>query len=353
MGKSSDKGNEKSVRRIEIVSRLKDDDGNVLFDMDKLQDILKSKERVIKEFLYIIHDKDEYEETTEKHQKGDLKPAHIHLLLRFEEGQPQKIKYIAKWFGIPENFLSVIKGNWNAACLYQIHFNAEDKFQYDISEVTTSPNFDYNALIEEAQRQIEEQNAPAIDIIVSRILSGDIKEYRKTLDIDGKTLVKYSQRIENAFRYYAERQQVTRKERQTEVIFITGKPGCGKTTLARKIAENKGLEYFCSSGSNDILDSYSQQNCLILDDIRPSCLGLSDLLKMLDPHVASTVKSRYKNKYVNCDLVILTTVLDIDTFYKNVFAENDEPITQLKRRCQTYIKMWEDSIEISVWDKKR
>lgn len=74
---------------------------------------------------------------------------------------------------------------------------------------------------------------------------------------------------------------------------------------------------------------------------------------MLFYNVASTVKSRYKNKYVNCDLVILTTVLDIDTFYKNVFAENDEPITQLKRRCQTYIKMWEDSIEISVWDKKR
>lgn len=345
------KGNEKTVRRIEIVSRLKDDNGNVLFDMDKLPIILKEKEKVIKDYCYIIHDKDVYEETTEKHQEGDLKPAHIHLLLRFKEDQPQKIKYIAKWFGIAENFLSTIKGDWNSACLYQIHFNAEDKFQYDVSEVTA--NFDYKALVEEAQRQKAEMNAPAIDIIISKILSGDIREYRKTLDIDGRTLVKYSQKIENAFRYYAERQQVTRKERQTEVIFITGESGSGKTTLAKKIAENRGLEYFISSGSNDILDSYSQQPCLILDDIRPSSLGLSDLLKMLDPHVASTVKSRYKNKYVNCMLIILTTILPIDVFYKNVFQENDEPVTQLKRRCQTYIKMGRDYIEISIWDKNR
>lgn len=351
MANESNKGNEKTVRRIEIVSRLKDNEGNILFDMDKLPGVLKEKEKIIRDYCYIIHDKDVYEETTEKHKKGDLKPAHVHLLLRFKDDQIQRVKYIARWFGIAENFLSTIKGDWNSACLYQIHFNAEDKFQYDVSEVTA--NFDYKALVEEAQRQKAEMNAPAIDIIVSKILSGDIREYRKTLDIDGRTLVKYSQKIENAFRYYAERQQVTRKERQTEVIFITGDAGVGKSTLAKRIAENKGLDYFVSSGSNDILDSYSQQPCLILDDIRPSSLGLSDLLKMLDPHVASTVKSRYKNKYVNCELVILTTVLSIDTFYKNVFQENDEPVTQLKRRCQTYIKMWEDSIEISVWDKKR
>lgn len=74
---------------------------------------------------------------------------------------------------------------------------------------------------------------------------------------------------------------------------------------------------------------------------------------MLDPHVASTVKSRYKNKYVNCELVILTTVLSIDTFYKNVFQEYDEPETQLKRRCRTLLIMERDYIAISMWDMKR
>ena len=100
------------------------------------------------------------------------------------------------------------------------------------------------------------------------------------------------------------------------------------------------------------MDGYGQEDCLILDDVRPSCMGLSDLLKMLDPHTASSIKSRYKNKYLNCRLVILTTVLNIDEFYTNVFAEQKEPVTQLKRRCQTYIKMYPDTILVSVWDDK-
>ena len=81
-----------------------------------------------------------------------------------------------------------------------------------------------------------------------------------------------------------------------ECIYITGSSGSGKTTLARKIAESHGLAYFISSGSNDIMDGYGQEPCLIVDDIRPSVLGLSDLLKMLDPHTACSVGSRYKTK---------------------------------------------------------
>jgi hypothetical protein len=81
-------------------------------------------------------------------------------------------------------------------------------------------------------------------------------------------------------------------------------------------------------------------------------MGLSDLLKMLDNWNASSVKSRYKNKYLNCEILIITTVLDIDTFYQNVFSEEKEPITQLKRRCKIYIRMDRETINISMWDDK-
>lgn len=201
-------------------------------------------------------------------------------------------------------------------------------------------------------------------------MSGDIREYRKTLDIDGRTLVKYSQKIENAFKYYAERQQVTKKDRQTECIYITGKSGSGKTTLARKIAENRGLAYFVSSGSNDVMDGYCQEPVLILDDVRPECMQLSDFFKMLDPHVASSVKSRYKNKYLNCELVILTSILKTDEFVEksnkihnrnggsDLLGQNNsdadkEPVEQLNRRCQIYCEMDKDIIKISLWDKNR
>lgn len=340
-----------TVRQIEIVSRLTGDDGSILFDVDNAKAVIQSKIDIIKYYSYIIHDKDIYEEDTKDHKKGELKPAHIHLLLKFKEDQPQHIKNIANWFSIPENFLSKIKHSWKATCLYQIHYNAEDKYQYPISDVTA--NFDYESLVNEAKRKDEKKRKQSeVDIYIERILSGDIREYNKTLEIPQMLLVNYQRKIDTAFKVRSEYLQATHKDRQTECIYITGYSGSGKTTLAKRIADSKNLSYFISSGSNDIMDGYGQEPCLIIDDIRPSCLGLSDLLKMLDPHVASSVKSRYKNKYLNAELVILTTVLDINTFYNNVFAEHDEPITQLKRRCSTYIRMDKESIYISKWDKR-
>lgn len=334
-----------SIRRCEIVSRL-EKDGTVSFDIDNMKEVLKKD--CIRDFSYIIHDKDRYSKAEEKrnpeHKQGELKPPHIHLLLRFENNQPQKLDCVAKWFHIAPNFVNKIAGDWEDACLYQIHYNAPDKYQYPVEEVTC--NFDYQELLEDAEK------GDKITKIIQRILDGEIREYNKTLEIDNMLLVDYSRKIAEAFKVRSEYLQATQKDRNTECIYITGGSGTGKTSLAKKIAQSKGYSFFISSGSNDVMDGYGQEDCLILDDVRPSCMGLSDLLKMLDPHTASSIKSRYKNKYLNCRLVILTTVLNIDEFYRNVFAEQDEPVTQLKRRCQTYIRMYPNTILISVWDDK-
>ena len=333
-----------SIRMCEIVTNLQKD-GTKLIDLETLEDFLKSK-KCIRDYAYIIHDKDIYSETEEKrnpeHKTGTLKTPHIHLLLRFEERQPQKLECVANWFKLETNFINKIQGKWDDACLYLIHKNAPDKYPYSSDEVKA--NFDYDEFLE----KIEDK--PNLDFIINKILDGSIREYNKTLEIDNKILVSYSRIINEAFKVRSEYLQATQKERQTECVFVSGKSGSGKTTLAKRIATENNLDYFVSSGSNDIMDGYGQEPCLILDDIRPSSLGLSDMLKMLDPHTASSVKSRYKNKYLNCDLIILTTVLDIDNFYSKVFADQDEPVTQLKRRCRTYIQVYPDTILISAWD---
>lgn len=337
-----------SVRACEIVSRLNNDDGEVLFDMDKLSEILKTKSHVINNYAYIIHDKDLYTKADEsrnpKHKAGEFKPAHIHLVLKFERSQPQKTKYICKWFNLAENFVSKINGSFEDAVLYLAHINAPDKAQYDVKNITA--NFDVQSVIANADSKDK------LSSIVDRILSGEIREYNKTTEIDTKLLVYPDSLrvIENAFKVRAEYLQNTQSERKTTCIYICGQAGAGKTTLAKKIADTHNMDYFVSSGSNDVLDGYCQQPCLILDDIRPSALGLSDLLKLLDPHTACSIKSRYKNKYVNCSLIILTSVLKIDEFYHNVFEHEDEPINQLKRRCKFYIRMDYDFIKIREWN---
>ncbi len=337
-----------NVRSCEIVSRLYNDDGEMLFDLNALPDILDGKSNAIQEWAYCIHNKDVYTEEDEKrtpeHKSGTLKPEHIHLVLRFKRNQPQNTEYIAKWFNIPENFVSKIRGKFEDAVLYLIHKNAPEKFQYDISEVVA--NFKVETYIENCENQSK------LSQIIKDILSGEIREYNKTIEIDSMLLVNPSDLriIENAFKVRSEYLQATKKHRNTTCIYICGKSGAGKTTFAKKLAEEKNMEYFISSGSNDIMDGYAQQPCLICDDIRPSCLGLSDLLKMLDPYTASSIKSRYKNKYLNADLIILTSVLPIEEFYHNVFEHENEPITQLKRRCQYYIKMDMTTIRVQRWD---
>ena len=337
-----------SVRSCEIVSRLYNDEGEVLFDMEKLSDVLKAKSHIIKEYAFIIHDKDVYTEADERknpdHKEGEFKPAHIHLLLRFERKQPQNTKFICKWFEVPENFVSKINSTFEDAVLYLAHINAPDKAQYDVEEITA--NFDIQSVIDNVE------NKSKLQEIISRILDGEIREYNKTIEIESMLLVypDTARLIDNAFKVRAEYLQATHTTRNTTCIYICGSAGVGKTTLAKKIADSKNLDYFVSSGSNDIMDGYCQQPCLILDDIRPSCLGLSDLLKLLDPYTASSIKSRYKNKYLNCELIIITSVLPIEEFYHNVFEHENEPINQLKRRCKVYINVSADLINIRFWD---
>ena len=137
-----------------------------------------------------------------------------------------------------------------------------------------------------------------------------------------------------------------------EVIYIQGESGSGKTTYAKKYAEKNNFSVYISSGSNDVLGDYKGEDCLILDDLRPSVMGMSDLLKLTDNHTSSTIKSRYRNKSIQeCQLLIITSILNMKEFFNKVFTEEEEPIKQLQRRCKTNIRMTKDRIYISFYDE--
>lgn len=335
-----------TLRRCEIVSRLTDDSGNILFDLVNANKVLEERQCIV-DYAYIIHDKDVYTEKeinrNTKKVVGALKEPHIHLCLRFNA--PQHLDCIAKWFGISENFIEKIKGKWENALLYLTHYNAPEKYQYSINEVVA--NFDVQEVIN------NDASRKHIDMIIERILNGDITEYNKTFKINPMLLVKFNHQVETAFKVRAEILAATSKERKTECIYIYGDSELGKSTLARKIADSRELAYFLSSGSNDIMFGYLQEPCVILDELRPECMPLSDLLKMLDNHFASSVKSRYRNLYLNCELIIITTTLSIEQFFADTRKDVSESIVQFKRRCGTYIEVKPDRLYISRWDSKK
>ena len=293
------------------------------YDMNRIMDDLGAGG--IKDWAYIIHDK-------------DGKKEHVHIAIRTTDSRDSV--NVAKWFNLSENAISKVKGRWKDVLKYLTHKNAPQKYQYNDDEVIS--NFDWKKEIEKGNDKVK------LDEIIEGISSGRIREYNYTDSISDKDFIKFKKTIDNAFIYRKDR--IRREKREMESIYITGDSGTGKTTYAKMVCEENNYSYFISSGSNDVLDGYMGEDVIILDDMRPSCMGLSDLLKMLDNHTASTVKSRYKNKVLECRMIIITSILPIDTFFHNVFAEEKEPIIQLKRRCKTYIRMYLSTMDIFQYD---
>ncbi|MCD8241574.1 MAG: AAA family ATPase [Lachnospiraceae bacterium] len=313
----------------------------VVSDVEHL-DFKKTKEEVldvhdgIRNYAAILHDKDEDD-------KGNLKNPHYHIFIRTFKSN--SFKTVAGWFGLSENFVGRVKGNWTDALQYLTHQNAEKKHQYDESEVIS--NYDWKAEKESAERK--KQSRRRKEDIIEMIVSGEIRQYNYFDYITPLENDAFKQSIDKAFKYRLD--TIKGGDREMECIMIHGKPGTGKTTYAKALCRQKGYSYFVSSGSNDVLDGYGGQDAIILDDLRPSCMGLSDLLKMLDNHTASSVKSRYQNKVLECKLIVITSVLPIDEFFKNVFSEQKEPILQLKRRCGFYYEFYEQFYTIQIFDE--
>lgn len=299
----------------------------IVCDSDKMlegwETVLKNKS-AIKDYAYILHDKD------------NTRP-HYHIAIRLKDSYDTK--YVASWFGIGENFVNKVKGRWSDMLEYLTHRNASDKHQYDDGEVVS--NFDW-------QKTRDDKINVRSDEIINGIVSGEIREYNYFEYITPYEYVKYNSLIEKGYKYRAD--MLKGVNREMEVTYITGVSGSGKTTYAKKAAVEKGYSVFISSGSNDVLDGYKGEDCIILDDLRPSCMGLSDLLKMLDNNTSSTVKSRYRNKVLECRWIIITSVLPLETFYAGVFENEDEPIVQFKRRCSTYINMDMEKIYFSMYN---
>lgn len=314
------------LRSFEIVQQLE------YFNIHIMADVLNNKPS-IKDFAYIIHDKD-------KNFNGEIVKPHIHLCVRLKDSYDSK--YIANWFQVQENYVGKIKGRWKDMLEYLTHKNAPEKHQYSDDEVVS--NFDW---VKERDTLTGDERKYEI---INKIVNGDIREYNYYDCISIEEYDKYKRSIDNAFKYRLDK--IKGVERNMECIFITGDSGTGKTTYAKMIAEDKGYSVFVSSGSNDPLDDYKGQDCVILDDLRPSSMGLSDLLKMLDNNTASSVKSRFKNKVLECKMIIITTTLDIDTFFSNVFTEEKETSIQLKRRCRLHIRMEKDYYYMSLWQPK-
>ncbi len=167
-------------------------------------------------------------EKNSNHKAGTLKSPHWHLMLQFNDSQDTK--YIAKWFGVEEQYVQKsVSGNYNSMLKYLIHENASGKFRYDANLVVA--NFDYVAFIETGGKSARQ------DEIREQILNGTIREYNYMDYISGKDHDKYKRTIDNAFKYRRDT-LANESDRELDVVYVHGSSGTGKTSFAKWLYRN-------------------------------------------------------------------------------------------------------------------
>ena len=298
-------------KQCEVVSRVEFIKGDV-------QEILK-KYRTIKKWAYIIHDKDDT-------------PPHYHIYLNFDRSSID-FSTVAGWFGIDAQFVSKVHGRASDMLLYLTHGNNSQKNKYQYSPTEVVANFDF---------EVEISNDLGIGYFEKFSYAQQL-QYVNSLPMAEK-LTAFT-KLEKHWKIHC--QALTLEpNRHVEVMFIQGKGGTGKTFYAKKFLASRGLDFCVSSSSNDPFQDYLGQKAIILDDFRDNCFEFADFLKILDNETASTIKSRFTNKVFNGEMIVITSSVPLEWWYRYLKYNKDDTLTQLYRRISCYVVVTKDFVEV-------
>ncbi|MBO5927838.1 MAG: hypothetical protein J6Q32_03195 [Clostridia bacterium] len=291
------------------------------FLKEPLQDILK-RYKTIKKWAYILHDKDK-----------DASP-HYDIYLNFGDTGVESSE-VAKWFGLQESQIEKVHGRAQDMLLYLIHGNDSRRHKYQYSPDEVIANFDFKSELAKAK------------------ILGNFDKYSyaqqlkfiKTLPKDEQ--VRAYKQLKDHWKLHCEYLTLN-PDRSIEVMFITGKAGSGKTYYAKKFLENIDYDYCISSSSNDPFQDYLGQRAIILDDMLDTAFDLPDILKILDNNTSSSVRSRFANKVFNGNMIVLTSSVPLNFWYKEYRYNSIDTLDQLYRRISVYVEVKEQ--EINVYD---
>lgn len=321
-------------------------------------------------WAFILHNKDEKEDLgetlSENGTNGTLssegekqaqspsdKPSktlvrqHFHVVLKFENAH--SIASIAKLFNDENQYVQVWNGRIENAWSYLLHKTngAKNKFQYKPDDVTS--NFDFAKEIKKIEDKVKQSKTN----INKKIQSYTDGEITKEQLIDEIGILEYAKRkrtldaVEQLLEVRRQEQWLKDfKGKQCKVIWIWGKAGSGKTTLAKNLFEKGKHSYTILGSSKDPFQPYSciedKGRNIILDDLRPNTLDYDDLLRILDPYQhAKMGPARYHDRPLTLEKIIITTPYSPEEFYlatKNLDAKIDT-YDQLKRRLTKIIKL--------------
>lgn len=285
------------------------------------------------EWALITHDLDD----TAKHYHVALKTPTPTTPNAIAAKLDTKPNFVQMWRGSTGNMWAYLPHNTKTAADEKADYNhyLQDptKFATNLTDTTV---FNYDAAKKNGAKNAQ------LEQTIKHILTGQIT-LKDLLHQDN--IVYYHEHYNKLNKAIQLRTQSLKyNPPNCKTIYIQGNSGTGKTNYATEYAtEHYPNNWAFASAGNDPLQDYTGEKCLILDDWRPKDYELQDLLAMLDPyHRTRTHKSRYFNKPLATELIIITSNMTADDAIHYYTGYNSEDPKQLRRRIQTILTIHDD-----------
>lgn len=318
-------------------------------NMADLIQLIENKLRP-KRYAIITHDKD-------VDKNGNPKEPDLHIMLSFDNAR--SLAHVAKILGDKPQYVEAWVGDANNGYAYLIHATRQaqkdGKHRYDPGEVTA--NFDYGELIRRIGFEVEQAKTDRTvntKVLLDMLYTGAITRRELEQQLTGSLYARYRRQIEDIWAKRLQnlaaewREEMVSQGKKIQVIWIFGPAGTGKTRFARHHAEKAGQSYFISGSSRDPFQGYCGEHTLILDELRPKTIQYEDLLRILDPYSITDgvmAPSRYNDKALACDLIIITSPYSPKSIYEKIFAvATIDGFDQLDRRISLTIEMTASNI---------
>lgn len=330
--------------------------------IEQLKDNLEN-DAYIQDFAMINHNKD----LDENNQNV---AEHLHVFIKLN--QQKTIDYVADLVDDKAQYIEFFdksnkSRNEQNGYLYLLHKtkSAEHKHQYSVDDLIVKDGSNIkekiNRWIEDYENNLKKYQSKRRKTVVQSILNDyadriiDEKELKDSLTnlelAKNKKLINDIKQvlIEFDFQTYLEQERYKNKQ----VVWIFGKSSTGKSMMSQLLAKDYISDIndiYVTSSNRDPFEDYQNQKVLIIEEFRNETnIGTNELLQLLDKTNGQVrVGSRYSNKKIMADLIIINTIYE-----PKYFMNFDEPIYQLLRRIDKLVKLDNQKIETLEYDSKK